>query len=62
LIGVKVPGEQFLDAIDGMIRDVRKHMTKVGLWIKSIELGRTNQAVDRGGTLSAGCPVLRVVG
>jgi hypothetical protein len=37
-----------------MIRDVRKHMTKVCLWIKSIELDRTNQAVDRGGTLSAG--------
>ena len=52
MIAVKCPGEQFLDAIDGMIRDVRNHMTKVGLWIKSIELGRTNQAVDRSGTLS----------
>ena len=28
-------------------------MTKTGLWIKSIELGRTNHAVDRSGTLSA---------
>ena len=54
MIGVKVPGKQFLDAIDRMVRNVRKHMTKVCLWIKSIELGRTNQAVDRGGTLSAG--------
>jgi hypothetical protein len=40
--------------MDGMIRDVRKHMTKVCLRIKSVELGRANQAVDRGGTLSAG--------
>jgi hypothetical protein len=42
LIGVKVPGEQLLDTIDGMIRNVRKHMTKTCLWIRTIELGRTN--------------------
>jgi hypothetical protein len=28
-----------------VIRDVRKHMTKIGFRIKSVELGRTNQAV-----------------
>ena len=46
-----IPGQQFFDTIDGMIRDVRKHMTKVGLWIKSIELGRADQAVDHRGAL-----------
>lgn len=48
------PRQQLLDAIDRMLGDTLDHIAQVRLGIDAVELGRTDQAVDRGGTLAAG--------
>ena len=42
-----VPGQQFLDAVDGMVGDTRQHLAQIGFGIETVEFRRTNQAVDR---------------
>ena len=49
-----VPGQQFLNAIDGMIRNARQHFPQVSFGIEVIEFGAADQAVDCCGSLSAG--------
>jgi hypothetical protein len=44
---VDVPGQQFLDAVDGMVGDTRQHLAQIGFGIETVEFRRTNQAVDR---------------
>jgi hypothetical protein len=44
---VDVPGQQFLDAVDGMVGDTRQHLAQIGFGIDTVEFRRTNQAVDR---------------
>jgi hypothetical protein len=41
-----VPRQELIATVDRVIRDVGKHMVRVGFRIQGIELGRTNQAVD----------------
>jgi hypothetical protein len=49
-----VPGEQFRDAVDRVVRDASQHVFQVGFRIKSVQLGRTDQAVHRGGAVATG--------
>jgi hypothetical protein len=37
-IGVKVPGQQLTDAIDGVIGDSGRHHSQVGFWITVVQL------------------------
>ena len=53
-VGGEVPGQQFGDAVDRVIGDAREHVAQVGFGIEAVELGRADQAVDRGGALAAG--------
>jgi hypothetical protein len=48
--GFEVPRQQFGDAVDGMVGDTGQHLAQIGFRIEAIELGRTDQAVDRGST------------
>ena len=42
-----IPGQQFVDALGGMIRQPRQHIGKPGLGIDIVELGGGDQRVDR---------------
>jgi hypothetical protein len=44
---VDVPGQQFLDAVDGVVGDAGQHLTQIGFGIETVEFRRTNQTVDR---------------
>src|SRR5262245_32107598 len=48
------PWQQFFDAIDRVIGDVLDDVAQVGFRIHTVELGRSDQAVDRGSTSTAG--------
>ena len=47
-------GQEFLDAVDGMIGDAGQHVAQVSLGVEAVEFGGADQAVDRGGALAAG--------
>ena len=49
-----IPGQQFADAVDRVVGDAAEHVAQVGFGIEPVELGRADQAVDRGGALAAG--------
>lgn len=49
-----IPRQQLLDAIDRMLSNVHEHVSQVRLRIQLVELGRTQQRVDRRSTLTAG--------
>ena len=49
----QVPGQQFGDAIDGVIGDAREHGPEIVFRVDAVELGRTDEGVE-GGSLSAG--------
>ena len=34
-----VPGQQFGDAVDGMVGDTADHLAQIGFWIEAVELG-----------------------
>ena len=53
-MGRRVPGQQFGDAVDGVVGDAREHIAQVGFGIKAVEFGRSDQAIDSGGALAAG--------
>lgn len=40
----KVPREQLGDAVDGVFGDLGQHRSEIQLWIKSVELGRADEA------------------
>ena len=50
----EVPGQEFLDAVDGMIGDAGQHVSEIRFGIETVEFGAADQAVDRGGALAAG--------
>lgn len=52
--GCDVPGQQLVDAVDGVIGDASEHLAQVRLRIESVEFGVADQGVDRCGTLTAG--------
>lgn len=43
-----------MDTIDGEVGDLFQNSMKITFGIDSVELGRTDKRVDRGGSLSAG--------
>jgi len=53
-VSSEVPGQQFVDAVDRVIGDAREHVAEVGFRIDAVQLGRADQAVDRGGAVAAG--------
>src|ERR1039458_9955930 len=53
-LGRHVPGQQFGDAVDGVLGNAREHVAQIGFGIESVELGRADEAVDGGGALAAG--------
>ena len=50
---VAVPGQEIINPIDGMIGDMRQHVTQPGFGVDTVQLGRADQRVDRGGALAA---------
>ncbi len=50
----EIPGEEFLDAVDGVLGDPLEHATEIELRIQSVELGCSQQRVDGGGAVTAG--------
>ena len=53
-MGRRVPGQQFGDAVDGVVGDAREHIAQVGFGVEAVEFGRSDQAIDSGGALAAG--------
>ena len=49
-----VPGQQFAEAVDGVIGEAFEDITQVGFRIDAVKLGRAQQAVDGRRALSAG--------
>ena len=49
-----VPGQEFCDAVDRMVRDVGEDVSEVVLRVDRVELGRSEQRVDRGSSFSSG--------
>jgi hypothetical protein len=47
------PWQQFIDAIDGVLGDASDDVAQVGLGIKAIQFGGTNQSVDCGPAFAA---------
>jgi hypothetical protein len=50
----QIPGQQFLDPIGGMVGDPGEHVTQVGFRIQAVQLGRPDEAVERGSSFTAG--------
>ena len=50
---MEIPRQQFVDAVDGMVGDAGQHLAQIGFGIEAVELGRTDQAVDRRGAFPA---------
>ena len=48
-----IPGQQFVDAVDGMFGDARQNVVQVTLGIDSIQLGCADQTVEYRSTLAA---------
>ena len=46
------PGQQFFDAIDRVIGDALDDVAQVRFGIHAVELGRSDQTIDRRGTLA----------
>lgn len=42
----RVPGQQCIDLVDGVIGDAREHVAKVGFGIDAVQLGRLCRAPD----------------
>lgn len=53
--GGTVPRQEVVDAIHGMIGDMRQHMAQLGFGIDTVQLGCADQRVH-GGVPFDGCP------
>ena len=53
-LGGPVPGEEFVDAVDGMRGDAGEHVAQPGERVDAVQLAGLDQTIDGGGTLSAG--------
>jgi hypothetical protein len=51
---LNVPRQQFFDPVHWVLGAAIQNVPQVGLWIQSIQLGRSGQAVDRSRALSPG--------
>jgi hypothetical protein len=47
------PRQEFVDTVDGMIGDVGQHMAQPSFGIDPVQLGPTDQRVNRGGAFTA---------
>ncbi len=47
-----VPGQQFVDSVGLVIRNVREHEFQVGAWIDVIQFARADQAIHGGSSLT----------
>ena len=52
-VQVDVPGQEFLDAVNGMVGDAAQDVGQVGFWIQSVQFRGTQQGIHRGGALAA---------
>ena len=50
----EVPGQQLLDAVDGVIGDLFEYAAEVDLRIEPVKLGCSEQRIDRGCADAAG--------
>jgi hypothetical protein len=50
----EVPGQQLVDAVDGMIGDALEHMAQIEFRIEAIQLGCTQKGINRSRAFSAG--------
>lgn len=50
----EIPGQELLDAVDGVIGDLFEQATEIELRTEPVELGRAEQRVDGGGAVTAG--------
>ena len=50
--GCQGPGQQFIDAADGMFGDLGEHGAEVEFRVEPVELGRADGRVDVGGALA----------
>ena len=48
----KVPGQQFGDAVDGMVGDAFEDLAEIALGVEAVELGGAGQGIDRGGAFA----------
>lgn len=53
-VSVDVPGQQFFDAVNGMLRDAGEHLAQIEFWIHSVQLGAAHERVDGGCAMSSG--------
>ena len=44
----EIPRQQFVNAVDRVIGDIFEHTAEIKLRIKPVELGRSQQGIDRG--------------
>jgi hypothetical protein len=49
----EVPGQEFFDAVDGVIGDAGEDIRQIGFRIDTVEFRRSNQAVHSGGAVAA---------
>jgi hypothetical protein len=48
-----VPGEQFFDAVDGVVGNSGEDVLEIDLRVESVEFGRAEQGVDRRSAFAA---------
>ena len=51
--GSEIPGQEFGDAMDGMLGDAADDLAQISFGVDAVELGRADQAVDRRRPLTA---------
>ena len=47
-----MPRQEIINPVDGMIGDMRQHVTQPSFGIDTVQLGRADQRVDRGGSFA----------
>ena len=52
----QIQRQEFRDPIDGMLGDALEDVPQVGFWIELVELGCSDERVDRRGALAAAFP------
>lgn len=49
----ELPGQEIVDAVDGVIRDDVEDVAEVGFRVDAVEFGGTDEGVDRSGAVAA---------